>query len=295
MLKTLRVPQVTSAPRQAAFTTTKVPRFDGTTSWEQNKQVFDAIVSSNGWDNDTAAFQLFSHLDGDALNVALLVPLPRRLSRTGLVGALSAHYGSPGRLADYRRQFEKTTRTAGEDPSIFATALETLAVKAFGDMGQTARLQLVRDRFIAGHSCCELRRHLDSVPPETPLRDVVDWCHVWESHADPAVRQVSKPSPDQTYPAYVVGDSDSISETTWVAAVTRPRSGPDQLEDLLRRLLLAVDPPAPIPDVPPVEKLLQHLVTETQNRPSPVVSPPASAGLEQMLRSFLTAADEAAP
>ena len=136
MLRTPRVPQVTRTPRQAAFTTTKVPRFDGTTSWEQYKQVFDAIMSSNGWDNDTAALQLLSHLEGDALNVALLVPLPRQLSRTGLVGALSAHYGSPGRLADYRRQFEKTTRIAGEDPSIFATALETLAVKAFGEMGQ---------------------------------------------------------------------------------------------------------------------------------------------------------------
>ena len=107
MLRTLGV------PRQAAFTTIKVPRFDGTTSWEQCKQVFDAIMRSNGWDNNTAALKLFSHLEGDALNVALLVPLSRRLSRTGLVDALSAHYGSPGRLADYRRQFE---RTAGEDP-----------------------------------------------------------------------------------------------------------------------------------------------------------------------------------
>ena len=64
MLRTPRVPQVVRAPRQAAFTTTKVPRFDGTTSWEQYKQVFDAIVSSNGWDNDTAALQLFSQLEG---------------------------------------------------------------------------------------------------------------------------------------------------------------------------------------------------------------------------------------
>ena len=86
----------------------------------------------------------------------------------GLVGALTAHYGSPGRLADYRHQFERTIRTAGEDPSIFATALETLAIKAFGDMGQTARLRIIRDRFVAGHDSCELRRHLDSVPPETP-------------------------------------------------------------------------------------------------------------------------------
>ena len=114
--------------------------------------------------------------------------------------------------------------------------------------------------FIAGHSSCELRRHLDSVPPETPIRDVVDRCHVWESHADPAVRQVSKPSPDPIYPASVVGDSDNISETTQVAAVTRLKSGPDQPEGLLRRLLTSVDTPTPIPKVPAVEKLLQHLV-----------------------------------
>ena len=194
LLRTPAVPQVVQPPRRAAFTSTKVPRFDGTTSWEQYRQVFDAIVRSNGWDNDTAALQLFFHLEGDALNAAHLVPLSRRLSRSGLVDALTAHYGSPGRLADYHIQFERTTRTVGEDPAIFNTALETLAVKAFGDMGQTARLRLIRDRFIAGHSSCELRRHLDSVPPETPISDVVDRCRVWESHADPAVRRVSKPS-----------------------------------------------------------------------------------------------------
>ena len=80
----------------------------------------------------------------------------------------------------------------------FATALETLA--------QTARLRLIRDRFIAGHSNCDLRRHLDSVSPETPIRDVVDRCRVWESHADPAVRRMGKPSQDPTYPANAVGD-----------------------------------------------------------------------------------------
>ena len=51
---------------------------------------------------------------------------------------------------------------------------------------------------------------------------------------------------------------------------------------------MAVDSPAPILEVPPVENLLQRLVTETQSRPSPDVSPPASAGLEQMLRLFLS-------
>ena len=98
VLRTPATSQVIQAPRRAA-------RFDGTTSWEQYHQVFEAIVRSNGWDNDTAALQLFSHLEGDALNVAHLVPLARQLSQSGLVDALTAHYGSLGRLADYRRQF----------------------------------------------------------------------------------------------------------------------------------------------------------------------------------------------
>ena len=176
LLRTPATSQVVQVPRRAALTTTRVPRFDGTTSWEQYHQVFEAIVRSNGSDGDIAALQLFSHLEGDSLNVAHLIPLTRWLSRSGLADALPSHYGSPGQLADYRRQFEKTTRTVGEDLAIFAPALETLAVKAFGDMGRTAQLPLIRDEFIAGHSNCDLRRHLDSVPPETPIRDIVDRC-----------------------------------------------------------------------------------------------------------------------
>ena len=99
---------------------------------------------------------------------------------------------------DWRATAENSIRqygNRGEDPSNFGITLETLAVKAFGDMGQTARLRLIRDRFIAGHESCELRRHLDCLPPDTPLRDIVDRCRVWESHADPSVRRVSKPMP----------------------------------------------------------------------------------------------------
>ena len=201
--------------------------------------------------------------------------------------ALTAHYGSPGRLADYRRQFDRTTRSVGEDPAIFATALETLAVKAFGDMGQTARLRLIRDRFIAGHSNCDLRRHLDSVSPETPIRDVVDRCCIWESHADPAVRRISKPNPDPTYPTYAVGDADSDNEATKATVVIGQRSGQNQLEDLLRWVIATAERPAPKPEVPDVEKLLQKLVRETQSRPPAVIGPPAPTTLEQMLRSFL--------
>ena len=102
-LRTPRAPVPVPLVRQAALTTTKVPWFNGSTSWEQYQQVFEAIVLSNGWGDATAALQLLSHLQDDALSVALLIPMPLQASRKELTDALSSHYGSPGRLANYRR------------------------------------------------------------------------------------------------------------------------------------------------------------------------------------------------
>ena len=185
-------------------------KFAGTTSWDQYRQVFEAIVISNGWDGATAVLQLLSHLEGDALNVALLVPAPRRALPGRLVDALAAHYGSPGRLTDYQRQFEKVSQTAGTDPSIFAIELETMVMKAFGDMSQMARIRLVRDRFMARQDSCALRRHLDSVAPETPKRDIVDRCCVWESHADLEGQRGWYPNPRQPLPVYAINNVERV-------------------------------------------------------------------------------------
>ena len=100
----------------AAFTSTKVLKFSGVISWDQYRQVFDAIVRLNGWDDATVALQLLSHLEGDTLNVT-------KGHVAGLVRALTEHYRSPGWLADYRRQSKKTARHDEEDPSIFAIDL----------------------------------------------------------------------------------------------------------------------------------------------------------------------------
>ena len=151
-------------------------------------------------------------------------------------------------------------------------------MKAFGDLGQTACLRLIRDRFIAGHSSCELRRYLDSVPPETPIRDVVD----------PEIRRVSKPGPELVYPAYVVSESDDGVDEVRVATVNQPKSPPDQVEDLLRRLLTSMAPPVPVPalvpEVPMVEKSLQRLVEENQRCPPAPVIRDKPVGLEKLLR-----------
>ena len=74
-VSSVQCPAIPSRPtKRSGFTSTPVPRFSGKSGWEQYRQVFEAIACSNGWDDVTAALQLLSHLDGDALNVALLVP-----------------------------------------------------------------------------------------------------------------------------------------------------------------------------------------------------------------------------
>ena len=172
-------PEPSTSPvphRSAGFTNTAIPKFDGTVCWQQLQQVFNAIAKSNGLDEETAALQLVTHLEGNALDVALSIPEDKRATLTGLSQALSDYYNSPGRLAIYRRKFEDVVRQDGEDPSVFATELEILATRGFGDTGPSARTRMVRVRFISGHPDCQLRCHLDSVPPDTPIQDIVDRC-----------------------------------------------------------------------------------------------------------------------
>ena len=141
-------------------------------------------MCSNGWDDVTAALQLLSHLDGDALNVALLIPESRRVVPGFLIRSLSDHYNSPGRLAEYKRQFQRVVRRPRDDQSIFAIELETLARRAFIDIDNSIQLQMVCYRFIDGQVECALRRHLDSLGPDTHMADIVDCCRVWESQRD---------------------------------------------------------------------------------------------------------------
>ena len=67
--------------------------------------MFDAIVLSNGWDDATAALQLLSHLEGEALNVAHLVPESRRAGGWQIIGVnLSGLHEHPERTSPFSLQ-----------------------------------------------------------------------------------------------------------------------------------------------------------------------------------------------
>ena len=136
-------------------------------------------------------------------------------------------------------------------------------------MGQTARLRLIRDRFIAGHESCELRRHLDCLPPDTPLRDIV---------------------PEPAYPAYVVKKPEYESEPVRAVTVNKPDSSVDQSNKLLKKLLealtTAVPAPARAPEPSSMDKLVQLLIGKfAKNKPAPP-APAEPTKLETMLRKY---------
>ena len=141
---------------------------------------------------------------------------------------------------------------------MFAVELETLAMRAFGDLSSSAHLQLVCDRFIAGQMECSLRRHLDSVEPGTPIRDIVDRCRVWESHAEDTDCWGARPIPHRPLPVYRIDDEETKSSPD-VSSEDQ-----DMLGSLMRHLL-------PTPAVLPLtetsipsefEQLLQRLMGE---------------------------------
>ena len=64
----------TFAMKRRRFTNTEaLPVFSGGECWFQHFHIVQAIVKSNGWSEETVALQLFAHLKGEALNVALLL------------------------------------------------------------------------------------------------------------------------------------------------------------------------------------------------------------------------------
>ena len=255
--------------------------------------MFEAIVGSHGWDGVTAALQLLSHLDGDALNVAFLVPESRRVVPGFLIKSLSDHYNAPGRLAGYKRQFQRACRRPGDDPSIFAIDLETpnhrLSTssgspacdpdRAFIDIDTPIQLLMVWDRFINGQAECALCRHLDRLGPHTPMADIVDCCRVWECHCK--VESTPRMNEDRCAVCQVTEDEPIHAAL--------PETG--NWEDIIRKLLPMPAPPSPpaVP-IPSDQEVLIPKLIGVLCPPTPVarVQSPATA-LEAMLLNWLQA------
>ena len=127
--------------------------------------------------------------------------------------------------------------------------------------------------------------------PETPIRDIVDQCRVWESHADTDAQRIVKPTTEKAWPMYTVNEPACVPADQVVAAVGAPSVGLCEIEALLKCLLpttpVQAPPPRPVPTK--MEIMLESLLS---NAPAPAALPPRTAitEMETMLQCLLPGA-----
>ena len=141
-------------------------------------------------------------------------------------------------------------------------------------------LQLVRDRFIDGQAECALRRHLDSLRPNTPMTDIVDCCRVWESHCEEEIQPQT--SADRR-PVRVICQVKEVEP----APATSPET--ETAEDIIRKLLPtpALPPPQVVPIPSDRDLLIQQLMAAICP-PTPVAQERSAAiDLETLLLNWL--------
>ena len=88
----------------------------------------------------------------------------------------------------------------------------------------------MRDRFIIGQENRALRRHLDSVGPDTPITEIVDRCRVWESHKEINSGRVVNHEPNRPHAVLQVTNSVNNEHD-------KTSTGLDVVENLIKRLL----------------------------------------------------------
>ena len=151
--------------------------------------MFAPIVCSNGWEGVTAALQLLSHLDGDALNVALLMPESQRVIPGVFMNSLSEHYGFPGGWLN--------TSVSPDGLSAGRMTIHRYSRSSWRHwLGWRFRISTPRFscRWCGIDSLMDRPSvHCDNTSivsgPNTLMQNIVDSCQVWESHNEAGVRR----------------------------------------------------------------------------------------------------------
>ena len=99
--------------------------------------------------------------------------------------------------------------------------------------------------------------------------------------------------PEPAYPTYVVEQSEYETEPVRVVTVNKPNSSVNQSEELLKKLLAVLTPivpppppPARAPELSPMDKLVQLLLSETAKRKPVPPTPVEPPGLETLLQTY---------
>ena len=142
------------------------------------------------------------------------------------------------------------------------------------DIDLKIQLQMVRDRFIDGQAESALRRHLDSLGPNTAMTDIVDCCRMWKRHCEVEIQP--RKSADRR-PVRVIRQVTAVSpeKETIVDIINKllPTSAPPPLQAvpirsdrdlLIQQLMEVICPPTPIAEERQTMKVESILLNQTR-------------------------------
>ena len=141
--------------------------YDGSGDWVEYQHYFEQCAQINGWpDQDKARF-LAVRLRGSAQRYFATIPAARRANWQHLTADMAQRFLPPGTALQCKAQFKSRRRLTGESLATLADDLRKLVVRAYPNMPDPDRDELVRDQFIEALTPVALRVRLQENPPAT--------------------------------------------------------------------------------------------------------------------------------
>jgi hypothetical protein len=108
------------------------PTFDGNTTWSVFRRQFDVVAEHNQWSDWDKSTYLITALKGRAADV--LPGIPTNTTYEDTLRALEDRFGDQHFAAAYRCQLTTWIQNTGESLQDFATAVETIARRAYPNL-----------------------------------------------------------------------------------------------------------------------------------------------------------------
>ena len=179
-----------AAPLQAFVRPAVMPEaFDGTGDWAEYAQYFEQCAQINGWGDPQKAQFLAVRLRGAAQRFYAGIPAARKHNWQHVCQDLGQRFAPAATAPLYKAQFKARRWTAREDLAHLADDLRRMVVRAYPNMPEGDRGELVRDQFVESLTPVALRVHLQENPPATIQAAVEAALHlerVWGSVDMPA-------------------------------------------------------------------------------------------------------------
>ena len=228
-----------AAPAPAFIRPAVMPEaYDGTSDWAEYVQYFEQCALINGWGDPQKAQFLAVRLRDAAQRFYSAIPVARKHNWQHVCHDMGHRFAPAATAPLFKAQFKSRRRATGEDLAQLADDLRRMVVRAYPNMPDGDRGELVRDQFIESLTPVALRVRLQENPPADIQAAVEVALHlerVWGSVDMPAgaASRLVGPYGDST--------ATQLVATADVSSGTRPDNDVVQLAKAVAALTTKLD------------------------------------------------------